>query len=236
MLEIRDLWPEFAIDIGVLKNPVLIKLARWVENFLYRRATHLLVNSPAYRDYLLAKGVPDEKIRSSPMASIPTCSRPRPTACSFAMSSKLGDKFVVTYAGALGMANDIDTILRAAARLRTETRIRILLVGDGKERPNLEAKAKQLELANLMFVGTRTEDGHARRPGRLRRLPGNAEEHPHVPHHLSQQGVRLHGRGPPTILAIDGVIRQVVDAAGGGIFVPPGDDRALAAALPAVVR
>ena len=55
------------------------------------------------------------------------------------------------------MANDIDTIIRAAARLRTDTRIRILLVGEGKERPNLEAKAKRAELANLVFVGTRTK-------------------------------------------------------------------------------
>ena len=62
LLEIRDLWPEFAIDMGVLKNPVLIWLSRWLEQFLYARATHLLVNSPAYREYLISKGIPATKI------------------------------------------------------------------------------------------------------------------------------------------------------------------------------
>src|SRR5215831_19232094 len=66
LLEVRDLWPEFAIDIGLLHNPVLIALARWLENFLYSHADHLLVNSPAYRDYLIAKGVSPSKIRFIP--------------------------------------------------------------------------------------------------------------------------------------------------------------------------
>ena len=58
LLEVRDLWPEFGVSMGVLKNPVVIALARWLEMFLYKRADHILVNSPAYREYMLAKGVP----------------------------------------------------------------------------------------------------------------------------------------------------------------------------------
>ena len=53
LLEIRDLWPEFAIDMGVLTNPLLIALSRWLERFLYAQATHIVVNSPAYREYLI---------------------------------------------------------------------------------------------------------------------------------------------------------------------------------------
>jgi glycosyltransferase involved in cell wall biosynthesis len=230
LLEIRDLWPEFAIDIGLLKNPVLIKIARWVENFLYRRATHLLVNSPAYRDYLLAKGVPDEKISVIANGVDPNMFSPEDDGHAFRDELKVGDKFVVTYAGALGMANDIDTILRAAARLRTDTRIRLLLVGDGKERPNLEAKAKRFELANIMFVGTRTKTamrsvlaGSDACVATLKNIPMFRTTYPN-------KVFDYMAAGRPTILGIDGVIRKVVDAAGGGIFVPPGDDRALAAA------
>src|SRR5262249_2144487 len=61
LLEIRDLWPEFAIDIGVLRNRALIGVARWIERFLYARATHIVVNSPAYATYLCSKGVPVTK-------------------------------------------------------------------------------------------------------------------------------------------------------------------------------
>ena len=49
LLEVRDLWPEFGVGMGVLTNPVVIALARWLEMFLYARATHILVNSPAYK-------------------------------------------------------------------------------------------------------------------------------------------------------------------------------------------
>src|SRR5215510_14350955 len=62
LLEVRDLWPEFGVSMGVLKNPFVITLARWLEKFLYARATHILVNSPAYREYMIAKGVPEKKV------------------------------------------------------------------------------------------------------------------------------------------------------------------------------
>src|SRR5574338_1259830 len=62
LLEVRDLWPEFGIGMGVLKNPIIIAMSRWLENFLYARATHILVNSPAYRKYLLEKGIPEHKV------------------------------------------------------------------------------------------------------------------------------------------------------------------------------
>src|SRR5690606_4284270 len=66
LLEVRDLWPEFAIDMGVLKNPILIALSRWLERFLYARATHIVVNSPAYQEYLRDKHVPKSKISFIP--------------------------------------------------------------------------------------------------------------------------------------------------------------------------
>src|SRR6185437_9586418 len=62
LLEIRDLWPEFAIDMGVLRNRAIIFLSRRLERFLYARAAHLLVNSPAYRDYLIGKGISADRI------------------------------------------------------------------------------------------------------------------------------------------------------------------------------
>ena len=62
LLEIRDLWPAFAIDMGILTNRLLdCAFTRFLERFLYRRASHILVNSPAYRDYLIEQGIPAAK-------------------------------------------------------------------------------------------------------------------------------------------------------------------------------
>ena len=145
LLEIRDLWPEFAIDMGVLTNPVLIRLSRWLENFLYARADHILVNSPAYRDYVHEKGIPLEKISLIANGVDPSLFDPKSKGAEVRRELGLGGCFVVTYAGALGMANDIPTVLRAADRLREQRNIRFLFVGDGKERPNLEKAARENE-------------------------------------------------------------------------------------------
>src|SRR5690606_32773263 len=66
-------------------------------------------------------------------------------------------KFVVLYAGALGQANDIDTILRAAKRLHENQKIRFVLFGDGKERERLQNQAKKLNLSNVVFAGVRAK-------------------------------------------------------------------------------
>jgi glycosyltransferase involved in cell wall biosynthesis len=99
LLEIRDLWPEFAIDMGILKNSTLIRLSRWLERFLYRRAKHLLVNSPAYVDYLIERGVPPGKITLLPNGVDPAMFDP--SASGNGLRGKLGldGKFVIVYAG-----------------------------------------------------------------------------------------------------------------------------------------
>ena len=148
LLEIRDLWPEFAIDIGILTNPLLIYLSRWLERFLYSQADHLLVNSPAYRGYLVTRGVPEAKISLIPNGVNPDLFHPDEEGERVRKELGLKGQFVVTYAGALGLANNITNILRAAKRLRDQHDIGFLLVGDGKERAHLEALAKQLDLLN----------------------------------------------------------------------------------------
>jgi glycosyltransferase involved in cell wall biosynthesis len=228
LLEIRDLWPEFAIDIGVLKNPVLIVLSRWLERFLYDRATHLLVNSPAYRDYLIDKGVPPAKISLIANGVSPEMFDPDATGERIRQKWELDGQFVVTYAGALGLANDIPTILRAADQLRDQPEIHFLLVGDGKERVNMESLARQLQLSNVTFTGARPK---SEMPEVLAASDACVAMLKNIPTFRTTYPNKVFdymAAGRPTILAIDGVIRHVVEAAGGGVFVPPGNAAALA--------
>lgn len=231
LLEIRDLWPEFAIEMGVLTNPLLIRLSRWLERFLYARATHLLVNSPAYRDYLIhQKGIDPAKVTLIPNGVDPDLFPEDEGGKRFRESLRLDDKFVITYAGALGIANDIGTILRAAGRLRVEPRIHFLLLGDGKERRRLEEQARAMELSNVTFVGPRPKSemgqvlaGSDACVATLQNIPLFRTTYPNKI--FDYMAARR-----PTILGIDGVIRQVVEEAQAGIFVPPGDDARLAEA------
>jgi glycosyltransferase involved in cell wall biosynthesis len=231
LLEIRDLWPEFAIECGVLRNRLLIWLARRLERFLYARADHILVNSPAYRDYLLGLRIPEAKIsfiaNGVDLSLFGEPSGDKSIRREFALDGK----FIVTYAGALGMANDIDTILRAAAHLRDDASIHFLLVGDGKERTRLEQMCRQLALENVTFAGPRPKfempDVLAASDAcvaTLRDIPMFRTTYPN-------KVFDYMAAARPTVLAIDGVIREVLEAAGGGVPVPPGDAAALARAV-----
>jgi glycosyltransferase involved in cell wall biosynthesis len=231
LLEVRDLWPEFAIGMGVLRNPLLIRVSRWLEHFLYSRATRLLVNSPAYVTYLQEHGVPASKISFVPNGVDPKMFDPLATGTAEREALGLDGAFVVTYAGALGQANDIPTLLDAARLIRDRTDIRILLVGDGKERTKLEAAARADSLSNVQFLGARPK---REMPGLLAASDACLAILQDIPEFRTTYPNKVFdymAAGRPTILAIDGVIRDVVEAAHGGIVVKPGDARGLADAM-----
>ena len=230
LLEIRDLWPEFAVDMGVLKNPALIGLSRWLERFLYARATHILVNSPAYRDYLIDKGIPAAKISFIPNGVDPDMFDPDIKGERIRQEFNLTGKFVVTYAGALGIANDIQTILRAAHRLRENSAIHFLIVGAGKEGGNLERLARELGLTNVTFAGSRPKSEMAEILAASDACVATLKNIQMFSMTYPNKIFDYMAAARPTILAIDGVIRDVVESAKGGIFVPPGDDAKLAEA------
>jgi len=231
LFEVRDLWPQFAIDMRVIKNPAVIYLAHAVEKFLYSRAAHILVNSPAYKPYIMKRGVPVDKITFIPYGTDISMFTPEVDGSQVRREFGLNDKFVALYAGAMGQANDIYTILRAAARLRDEPKIQIALFGDGKEGANLRAEASRLGLDNVTFAGAAPK---TKMPAVvaaadvciaiLQDIPGFRMTYPNkVFDHMAA--------GRATVLVIDGVIREVIETSGGGVFVPPGDDERLAQVL-----
>jgi glycosyltransferase involved in cell wall biosynthesis len=191
----------------------------------------LLVNSPAYRDYLLQKGIPAQKISVIPNGADPDMFAPSDKGEQVRQQYGLAGKFVVTYAGALGLANDIPVVLRAARRLKDNSDIHIMLVGDGKERANLERQVEEWGLDNITFVGPRPKQEMKQFLAAsdvglaiLRDIRAFRMTYPN-------KVFDYMAAGRPTVLAIDGVIREVVESANGGVFVPPGDDEKMATIL-----
>jgi len=228
LLEVRDLWPEFGISMGVLRNPILIFLARGLENFLYARATHILVNSPAYVDYLQSKGVPKKKITFIAYGTDVDMFTPDVDGSQVREKFGLQNKFVVLYAGALGQANDIYTVLRAAGRLCSEEKICFVLFGDGKERAQLQAETTQKNLTNVIFAGVCPKK---EMPGVLASSDVCLAILQDIPMFRTTYPNKVFdymAAGRATVLAIDGVIRDVMEASGGGVFVQPGNDEMLA--------
>ena len=231
LLEVRDLWPEFGVSMGVLKNPVIIALARWLEKFLYARATHILVNSPAYRDYMIAKGVPESKVTYIAYGTDVDMFNPSIDGSSIRKELKLEDKFVVLYAGALGQANDLDTLLRAAERLKKEERIRFVLFGDGKERARLESEAKSKNLSNVIFAGTRPKKDMPLIVASADACLAILQDIPMFRTTYPNKVFDYMAAGRATVLVIDGVSRELIESSNGGVYVQPNDDTALAQSI-----
>lgn len=231
VLEVLDLWPEFAIGLGVLKNRFLIWLARLVEWFFYRAAKHLIVNSPAYKDYLVQGGIRPETVTYIPMGVDLDLFTPDARGQEIRERFQLGDRFVATYAGALGLANDLDTIIGAADLLRDDPQIQILIVGGGKERGRLEAEVERRGLKNVTFGGAFPKDQIGQVLAASDACIATLRDIPEFRTPFPNKVLDYMAAGRPVLLAIDGVIREVVEAAGGGLFVQPSDPAALANAI-----
>jgi len=228
LLEVRDLWPEFIVSMGVFKNPVLIKMARWLENFLYSRPTHILVNSPAYADYIQQKKVPAHKISYIPYGTDIEMFSPKNNGQHIREKYNLADKFVVLYAGALGQANDIYTIIRAANLLKNQPNIQFVLFGDGKEKAKLVDEVRRLEIQNILFAGVIPKK-------EMPSVLAAADVCLAILQDISMFRTTYPNKvfdymaaGKATILVIDGVVRNVIEKADGGVFVHPGDEVKLA--------
>ncbi len=231
VFEVRDLWPDFAIEAGVLRNPLLIWASRRLERFLYHHADGLIVNSPGFIPHLRRCGVPEDKIDLVPNGVEVRMFNPADRGEAVRQELGLEDRFVALYAGAHGLANDLGTVLLAAKRLEAYPDVVFVLVGDGKERPNLIRQAEELGLSSVRFVPAQPK---ARMPAFLAAADVCIAILKAIPMFTTTYPNKVFdymAAGRPTVLAIDGAIRQVIDAAEGGVFVPPGDPDALAEAV-----
>ncbi len=228
LLEVRDLWPEFGVSMGVLTNPALIWLGRWLEKFLYTRATHILVNSPAYKEYMIVKGVSEKKITYIAYGTDVDMFNPQVDGSSIRAELGLQNKFVVLYAGALGQANDIDTILRAAQRLKSNDKIYFVLFGDGKERTRLQSEAERMKLSNVIFAGVRAKKEMPRVVASADVCLAILQDIPMFRTTYPNKVFDYMAAGCATVLVIDGVSRQLIESSNGGVYIQPGDDEMLA--------
>jgi len=154
VFEIRDLWPESAIDTGVLKNKMIIKFAYWFERFIYKKATLINVLTPAFREKLIVdKKIDPKKIIFIPNAadfSLAESIQENFDAIAFKKELNLQDKFVITYVGAHGVANHLIQLIETAERL-IDTNVVFQLIGAGMQKDMLVKESAKRKLNNVIF-------------------------------------------------------------------------------------
>lgn len=158
LYNVQEVYPDIAVKLEKLRNPLAIRLLSHLERFIYAKAAAVVVISPSIRENLLEKGVPSEKTYLIPNWVDISDLRPWPKDNDFSKSHRLGDKFVVSYAGNMGVTQRLDTILEAAALLRHRPDLRVLLVGGGTEGIPLRARASEMGLTNVIILPHQSYD------------------------------------------------------------------------------
>lgn len=153
VFEVRDLWPESAVELGELSNPRAIALATRLENACYRRARLIVVVTQGILDRLIGRGIDAAKLILIPNGANVELFQPRETARA-RLRQELGleGRFVAIYAGIHGIAQGLETVIEAAALLKDDPTIHFLLVGDGPKKAELINLAQRYNLPNLTFI------------------------------------------------------------------------------------
>lgn len=150
VFETRDLWPEGAIELGIIKNPVAKRLSYWFEKRCYQASSYIITLSPGMTDYIKSRfGITaiDDVTNAANIKLFST-----PTAFK---DEKLQPKSYAIYTGNIGMVNNSYWLYNAAKILKERGRddIKIVLIGEGQQREELEELAKKENVDNFIRLG-----------------------------------------------------------------------------------
>jgi colanic acid biosynthesis glycosyl transferase WcaI len=229
--DVQDIWPEAAVLSGMLKPGLTVRCLSILERFVYNRADHLITVTEGARANLMSKGVSAGKVSvlphwfaPEPFAENNDADRERIRA-----ENDWEDKFVVLFAGNLGLVQGLDTIVNAADLLRNEARIRIVFVGDGADKARLVKRVCLMSLEEtVQFIERQA----------IEKMPGLIAASDALLAHLKKSELSNYviptktlaylAGGRPIVMAMQGAASDLVHAAGAGITVPPEDPLALA--------
>lgn len=234
VFEVRDLWPESAIDTGVLTNKLVIRLAYAVEKFLYKKAAKINVLTPAFQKTLIEKKhVPPSKVFFIP------------NAADFSLSEKLLNEFnaqefrrcqgwenklVVTYVGAHGIANGLEQVLDAAVELK-DTNVHFLLIGNGMTKKALIEEAKRRALHNVEFLPSVPKADVFKYILASDLGASVLKKVDTFKTVYSNKTFDYMACKKPVLMAIDGVSRELVEEANAGSYVEPENPKAYRAVI-----
>jgi glycosyltransferase involved in cell wall biosynthesis len=223
IFEVRDLWPESAIDTGVISNKALIKFSYKFESFIYKNSKLINVLTPAFRDTLIKKGIPKEKIIYIPNAadfSLAEKLTENFNPETFRKEEGIDDKFVITYIGAHGLANHLIQLIDAAEKL-IDTNVLIQLIGGGPTKDMLIEEVKKRNLNNVRFIGFVDKEKAFKYILASDMGTSVLKKVDAFKTIYSNKTFDYMSCKKPILLAIDGVSRKLIEDAQCGIFAEP---------------
>jgi len=231
VFEVRDILPQQAVDVGMLKNKILIRVLQATEEFLYRKAACVVAVAGASRQALVARGVDPGKVWTIENGIREDLFVPGDKENAIRAEYGWQGKFVAMYIGAHGVSQGLFTVLEAAERLKDLDDVRFVFVGDGADKPKMRQWVEVKGLANVDFLPLQEKD----------RMPlfYNAADVCFVPLkkgdyfkiNIPSKIFEIMACARPVILGAEGEALRILRAAEAGIAVEPEDATAFAAAV-----
>ena len=231
IVNVQDAYPQTGVDLGLLGGPTL-KASEWMERYMYRHATAITVYGDGAKDLLTSRGASMNQVRVIPNWVDLEGVRPGPLKNAWRRDNGLEGRFIVSFAGTMGFAQGLEDMLEAAPLLADLSDVTLVLAGDGVMRSALQAKAREMGLANVVFLPFQhgedylsmlqaSDVGIASLDPRLTT--------PVVPGKLQT----LMAVGRPLVCTANAStgLPQLMDESGAGVFVPAGDPQAFATAV-----
>jgi glycosyltransferase involved in cell wall biosynthesis len=152
---LQDIFPDSLLNTGIIKKKLLIwKIGRKIESYTYKNADKIIVISQDFKENIVKKGVPDNKIEIIPnwidLESIRYI--PRENNYIFDKFNIDRNRFIISYCGNIGLTQNIELVLRSAVELSANTNILFVLVGDGQAKERMEGLSRELSLENVVFL------------------------------------------------------------------------------------
>lgn len=232
ILEIRDLWPDYLVEMGTVKSPFAQRRLFGLEKSLLMDATRVVVVTESFRRRVATKGVPFERIETISNGIDPDIYFPADDKPPLPELTPEAGGTVVGYLGNMGAGQALDVVLEAAALIeRQGAPIRFVLTGDGPERATLEVRARALGLRSLTLTRTIPKDA-------TRAFYNSCDicMVPLAPLRILTETVpsklfEVMACERPLIATVAGEAARIVSDSGGGWVTPPGDPAALADAV-----
>lgn len=152
VFEVRDLWPAVFVELGVLRNRWIIGALEFIEMFLYRRSAAVVTVTESFREILVRRGLPADKVVTVTNGVDLDDFKPGPADPALRGELGAAGKFLVLYIGAHGISQALKSILDAARILLPKDDILFVFIGEGAEKAALVERAREWGLSNVRFL------------------------------------------------------------------------------------
>lgn len=227
---VQDLWPESLMATGFVKNRWMIKVVEALVRYVYHRADSILIQSEAFRGPVTRLTGNQEKVRYYPNTAQSSQDETEKMVES-ELVSRLRKCFAVVFAGNLGAAQSLETILFAAKCLKAQPEIQFFIVGSGSRGAWFAQEVDRRKLANVVLTGRLP---HAEMPAvfaAASALLVTLADSPALALTIPSKLQAYLAAGRPVIASLNGEGERLVRCAETGFTCPAGDAEALAAAV-----